>query len=69
VPFDENGESLAEQSEHLDDGDLEYINNILNSFSNLNCYRESSSQQELRSLTPEDTPVRACTSQKNAAKI
>jgi hypothetical protein len=32
-PFWEDGESLAKRSDHPDDEDLEYVNNILNSFS------------------------------------
>jgi hypothetical protein len=32
-PFCEDGESLAKQSDHLDDEDLEFISGILNSFS------------------------------------
>ncbi len=69
VPFNENGESIAKRSEHLDDGDLEYINNILNSFSNIRCYREGSSQRELKSLTTEDAPARACASPKMPPKF
>ncbi len=69
VPFDENGESLAKRSEHLEDGDLEYINHILNSFSNPRCYREDSSQRELESLTTEDALARACASPKTPPKF
>ncbi len=44
-------ESLTEQDEHLDDGDLEYINNILNSFSKPMYDHENSRNLSLESLT------------------
>ncbi len=53
MPFSENEEDLAKLSDHLDDGDLEYINSILNSFSSPTCYRQGSSQLKLKSITPE----------------
>ena len=63
MPFDEEDEDLARRGEHLEDGDLEYINSILNSFSSPTCYRQSSSQPKLKSITTEDAPARAWTSQ------
>jgi hypothetical protein len=43
----------------LDDGDLEYINVILNSFSRQNCNHENSDHIKLESFTPEDALTRA----------
>ncbi len=63
----DNEESLTEQDEHLDDGDLEYINNILNSFSELRYNHENSRNPSLESLPPED--ARACVSQMTPKKI
>jgi len=62
-PFWENKENLAKRSDHLDDGDLEYINNILNSFSSPIGYHEGPSQLKLKSITPEDALARASTPQ------
>jgi hypothetical protein len=47
-PFWEDGESLANQSDPLDDKDLEYINNILNSFSRPIYNHEGSSNLKLK---------------------
>jgi hypothetical protein len=58
MPFNENEEDLAKRYDHLDDGDLEYINSILNSFSSPTCYRQGSRQLKLKSITPEDAPAR-----------
>jgi hypothetical protein len=69
MPFSENEEDLAKQSDHLDDGDLEYINSILNSFSSPTCYRQGSSQLKLKSITPEDAPARSWTSQMTPPKF
>jgi hypothetical protein len=63
-PFWEDGESLAEQSDHLDDKDLEYINNILNSFSKPNYNHEGSDNFKLKTITPEDALARAFASRK-----
>jgi len=68
-PFDENEEDLAKLSENLEDGDLEYINSILNSFSSPTCDRQSSSQLKLKSITEEDAPARAWTSQTTPPKF
>ncbi len=63
-PFWEDGESLAKQRDHLDDQDLEYINNILNSFSRPIYNHEGSSNLKLKSITPEDALARAFASRK-----
>ncbi len=52
--FWDNEESLTEQHEHLDDGDLEYINDILNSFSKPIYNQGNSRNLTLESITPED---------------
>ncbi len=54
-PFGRNGESLAEQSDHLDDEDLEYINNILNSCSRPVYNHEGPNNLKLKSFSQEDT--------------
>ncbi len=56
--FWKSEENLAKRSDHLDNGDLEYINNIINSFSSPTCYHEGPSHLKLKSLTPEDAPAR-----------
>jgi hypothetical protein len=63
-PFREDGESLAEHSDHLDDEDLEFISEILNLFSRPTYNHEGSSDLKLRSITPEDALARSCTPQK-----
>jgi hypothetical protein len=56
----EDEESPAnEQADHLDDGDLEYINVILNSFSRQNGNHKISNNLQLESFTPEDALTRA----------
>ncbi len=62
-------ESLTEQNEHLDDGDLEYINDILNSFSRPMYNHGNSRNLTLESLTPEDALARAFASQKTPQKF
>ncbi len=47
------------RGDHLDDGDLEYINFILNSFSRQNCNHKNLNNLKLESFTPEDTLTRA----------
>ena len=68
-PFWESKESLAKRSDQPDDGDLEYISNILNSFSSPTCYHEGPSQLKLKSITPEDAPARACASHMTPPKF
>ncbi len=69
LPFDEDEEDLAKRSEHIEDGDLAHISSILNSFSKPTCYRQSTSQQKLKSLTTEDALARAGTSQTTLPKF
>ncbi len=52
--FWDNEESLKERNKHLDDGDLEYMNVILNSFSGQNCNHKNSKNLQLESFTPEN---------------
>jgi hypothetical protein len=47
------------RDDHLDDGDLAYINLILNSFSRQNYNHENSNNLKLESFTPEDALTRA----------
>jgi hypothetical protein len=60
--FWENEESLAKRDDHLDDGDLEYINVILNSFSRQSCTHKNSNNPKLESFIPEDALERALAS-------
>jgi hypothetical protein len=53
------GSPVNEQDDHLDDGDLEYINAILNSFSKQNFNHKNSNGLKLESFTPEDALTRA----------
>ncbi len=62
--FWKDKESRAKPDDHLDDGDLEYINNILNSFSRHNYNHENSNNLKLESITPENAPARAFASQR-----
>jgi hypothetical protein len=62
LPFDEEDENLTRQGEHLEDGDLEYINSIFNSFPSQTCYRQGSNQLKLKNFTTEDALTRARTS-------
>jgi hypothetical protein len=48
------GSPVNEQDDHLHDGDLEYINAILNSFSKQNFNHENSNGLKIESFTPED---------------
>jgi hypothetical protein len=61
--------SLTKQVEHLDDGDLKYINDILNSFSKPMYNHENSRNLSLESLTPEDALAHAFASQMTPEKI
>jgi hypothetical protein len=63
LPFDEEDEDLAKQNEHLEDGDLEWVNSIFNSFPSPTCYRQSSNQLKLKSITAKDALTRARTVQ------
>jgi hypothetical protein len=63
--FWEDKESPAnKRDDHLDDGDLEYINVILNSFSRQNCNHENSNNLKLESFNPEEALTRALASQR-----
>jgi hypothetical protein len=57
--FWENEENLAKRDDHLDDGDLEYINVILNSFSKQGCTHKNSNYPKLESFTPKEALARA----------
>ena len=68
---DEENESLwedkkepAEPNGYLDDGDLEYINDILGSFSRPIYNHENSNNLKLKNVTPEDALARALASQR-----
>jgi hypothetical protein len=52
--FWEDEESFTKRNDHLDDGDLEYINVILNSFSRDQGTHKNSNNSQLESFTPED---------------
>jgi hypothetical protein len=64
---DEKG--LTERDEHLDDGDLEYINDLLNSFSQPRYDYDDSRNLTLESLTPEDALARAFASPETPQKF
>jgi hypothetical protein len=49
------------QEDHLDDGDLKYINVILDSISRQNCNHDKSNNLKLESFNPEDALTRALT--------
>jgi hypothetical protein len=59
--WETEGSPVNEQDDHLDDGDLEYINAILNSFSKQNYNHKKSNGLKLESFTPEDAPTCAPT--------
>ncbi len=59
LPFDEEDEDLAGQNEHLEDGDLEWVNSIFNSLPSPTGYRQSSDQLKLKSITAKDALTRA----------
>jgi hypothetical protein len=63
-PFCEERESLAKQRDHLDDKDLEFISDILDSFSRPSYNYNGSNNLKLKSITPEDALARACTPQR-----
>jgi hypothetical protein len=56
--WETKGSPVNKQIGHLDDGDLEYINAILNSFSKQNSNHKNSNGLELESFTPEDALTR-----------
>jgi hypothetical protein len=60
---------LTGRDEHLDDGDMEYINDILNSFSQPMCTYSDSRNLTLESLTPEDALARAFASPETPQKF
>jgi hypothetical protein len=60
--FREDEGSFTERNNHLDDGDLEYINVILNSFSRDQGTHKNSNNSQLESFTPEDALARALAS-------
>jgi hypothetical protein len=62
--FWEDEEFRAKRDDKLSDGDLEYINNILNSFSRHNYNHENSNNLKLESITPENALARAFASQR-----
>jgi hypothetical protein len=57
--FWDDDEILTERNETLDDGDLEYINDILNSFSRPIYNHEGSDNLKLKNITPVDAMERA----------
>ncbi len=57
--WETEGSPVNKQNGYLDDGDLEYINAILNSFSKQNPNHKNSHGLELESFTPEDALTRA----------
>ncbi len=61
-------ESLTGPDEHLGDGDLEYINDILNSFSKPRHNHRNSRNLTLESLTTEDALARALASPETPRK-
>ncbi len=64
---DEKG--LTERDDHLDDGDMEYINDLLNSFSKPVYNYDDSHNLTLESLTPKDALARALASQATPEKF
>ena len=60
--FWEDEDSLTERNDQLDDGDLEYINVILNSFLRDQGTNKNSNNAQWESFTPEDTLARVLAS-------
>ncbi len=60
--FWEAGESLAKRRDHLDDEDLEYVNNILDSFSRPTNNHEGSNELKLTNATQGDALARVLAS-------
>jgi hypothetical protein len=52
--WETEGSPVNEQDDHLDDGDLEYIDAILNSFSRQDFNHQNSNDPKLESFTPGD---------------
>jgi hypothetical protein len=67
--FWEDGESFTERDGHLDDGDLEYINVILNSFSRDQGTHKNSNNSQLESFTPEDAQACALASPRTPSEF
>ena len=67
--FWEDGESLDKQGDPLDDGDLEYINNILNSFSRPTGNHEGSNDLKVINTTQKDAMPRALASRATPQKF
>ncbi len=67
--FWEDGESLAKQGDHLDDGDLEYVNNILNSFSRPTSNHEDSNNLKFINTTQKVAMPRALASRATPQKF
>jgi hypothetical protein len=59
--WEDEGSPANKQADHLDDEDLEYINAILNSFSEQNCYHKNLKKLQLENFTPDDALTRALT--------
>jgi hypothetical protein len=57
--WEAEGGPVKEEDESLDDGDLAYINAILNSFSKTKFHSKNASDPELQILTPEGALMRA----------
>jgi hypothetical protein len=57
--WEAEGDPVQEEDDSLDDGDLAYINAILNSFSKPKFNHENSNGPELQLFTPEGTLMRA----------
>jgi hypothetical protein len=68
-PFWETGESLDERSDHLDDGDLEYVNNILNSFSRPTGNHDGSNNLKSKNVNQKDALARAFASRETPPKF
>jgi len=67
--FWEDEESFAKRNDHLDDGDLEYINVILNSFSRDQGTHKNSNNSQLESFTPEEALARALASPRTPSEF
>jgi hypothetical protein len=67
--FWKDEENFTERNDHLDDGDLEYINGILNSFTRNRGTHKHSNNSQLESFTPEDALARALTSSRTPSEF
>ena len=68
-PFWETGESLDQRSDHLDDEDLEYVNNILNSFSRPSGNHDGSNNFRSTNVTQKNALARAFASRETPQKF